>query len=78
MAKLVLVLEEQPLDRQPPTVVIQATTWWEALSAHVKLQECGLGVYPLVRVCCYWSLNTNIMVNPLNPVVCTSAAHTQI
>ena len=40
MAKLA-TLEEQHLERQPPTVVIQATTWWETVLAHVKLQECG-------------------------------------
>ena len=55
MAKL-LTLEEQGLGRQPPTVVILATTWWETAIAHVKLQACGLGVNPPVRVCklgCY-------------------------
>ena len=59
MAKL--VLEGQHLDRQSPTVVIQATTWWEALSAHVKPQECGLGVNLSVKVCCYRSLSTMCM-----------------
>ena len=44
MAKLVTPLE-QNLDRLPPTVVIQATTWWETALAYVKLQECGLGVH---------------------------------
>ena len=43
MAKLVTLLE-QNLDRLPPTVVIQATTWWETALVHVKLQECGQGV----------------------------------
>ena len=42
MAKLVTLLE-QHLDRQPPTVVIRVTTWREKV-AHVKLQECGLGM----------------------------------
>ena len=51
LAKLVPV--EQHLERQPPTVVTQATTWWETLLAHVKLQESGLGVHLLVNVCCY-------------------------
>ena len=46
MAKLVTLLE-QHLDRQPPTVVTQATTWWETILAHVKLQESGLGVHLL-------------------------------
>ena len=46
MAKLVTLLE-QHLDGLLPTVVIQATIWWEAvvLLSHVKLQECGLGVH---------------------------------
>ena len=50
MAKLISLLE-QHLDRQPPTVVTQATTWWETALAHVKLQECGLGVHLPVKVC---------------------------
>ena len=49
MAKSVTVVE-QHLDTQPTTVVIQATTWWEAVLAHVKLQECGLGVHLPVNV----------------------------
>ena len=52
MAKLVTLLE-QHLDRQPPTVVTQATTWWETVLAHVKLQESGLGVHLPVNVCLY-------------------------
>ena len=44
---------EQHLDRQPPTVVTQATDWWETVLALVKLQECGLGVHLPVKVCCY-------------------------
>ena len=44
MAKLVTPVE-QHLNRQLPTVVIQATTWWETVLAHVKLQEHGLGVH---------------------------------
>ena len=51
MAKL--VLEGQHSDRQSPTVVMRATTWWEALRAHVKLQECGLAAHLPVKVCCY-------------------------
>ena len=50
MAKL-LTLEEQYLDRQPLTVVLQGTTWWETALAHVKLQESGLGVNLSVKVC---------------------------
>ena len=50
MATLVPLLE-QHLDRQPPTVVIEATTWWETVFALVKLQESGLGVHLPVSVC---------------------------
>ena len=50
MARLISLLE-QHLDRQPPTVVTQATTWWETVLALVKLQESGLGVYLPVKVC---------------------------
>ena len=53
MAGLVTVLE-QHLDRQPHTVVIQATAWWEAVLVYAKLQESGLGVHLLVNVCCYY------------------------
>ena len=42
VAELVTLLE-QHMDRQLPTVVIQALIWWEAVLAHVKLQGCGLG-----------------------------------
>ena len=35
---------EQHLERQPPTVVILATIWWETVLAGVKLMERGLGV----------------------------------
>ena len=49
MAELVTLLE-QHMDRQPPTVVIHATTEWEAVLAHVNLQECGLGVHLSVKV----------------------------
>ena len=54
MAKLLTM--KQHLERQPPTVVSQTSTWWETVLAHVKLQESGLGVNPPVNVCCY--LNT--------------------
>ena len=43
MAKLITVLE-QHLDKQPPTDVTLATTWWETILAYVKLMECGLGM----------------------------------
>ena len=57
MAKLVTLLE-QPLDKQPPTVVMSATTWWETVLVHVMPQECGLGVNLPVKVCCNWRLST--------------------
>ena len=50
MAKLVTLLAQHS-DRQPPTVVTQATTWWETVLAHVKLQKSGLGVHLPVKVC---------------------------
>ena len=48
MAELV-ILEEQ-MDTELPTVVIQATTEWEAVLALVYLQERGLGVHLSVDV----------------------------
>ena len=58
MANLV-TLPEQHLDKQPPTVVIQATLWWEVVLAHVNLQECGLAVHLPVKVC-YYTLKVNL------------------
>ena len=52
MGELVTVIGQHS-DRQPTTVVMQATTWWEAVLAHVKLQECGLRVNLSVNVGCY-------------------------
>ena len=52
MARLVRLLE-QHLNRQPPTVVTQAITWWETVLSLVKLQEIGLGVNLPVEVCYY-------------------------
>ena len=52
MARLITLLEQQ-LDRMPPTVVTQATTWWDTALALVKLQEIGLGVCLPVKVCYY-------------------------
>ena len=49
MAKSVTVAGQHS-DIQPPTVVKQAITWWEAVLGHVKLQECGLGVHLPVNV----------------------------
>ena len=57
MAKL-LTLLEQHLNRQPPTVVTQATTWWETVLALVKLQEIGLGVHLPVKVALFLGLPT--------------------
>ena len=50
MAMLLTPLE-QHLERQPPTVVTQATTRWEIVLAHVKQMESGLGVRLPVEVC---------------------------
>ena len=52
MARLLSPLEQQ-LDRMPPIVVTQATTWWETVLALVKLQEIGLGMHLPVQVCYY-------------------------
>ena len=52
MAVLITLLEQHS-DRMPPTVVTQATTWWETVLALVKLQEIGLGVHLPVEVCYY-------------------------
>ena len=49
MGELVTVIGQHS-DRQPPTVVMQATTWWGTVCAHVKLQECGLRVNLSVNV----------------------------
>ena len=54
MAVLITLLEHHQ-DRQPPTVVTQATTWWETVLALVKLQEIGLGVNLPVEVCMFVS-----------------------
>ena len=47
---VLLTLLEQHLDKLPTTVAIQATIWWEVVIAHVKLQGCGLGMHPPVKV----------------------------
>ena len=62
MAKLVTLLEH-PSDRQPATVVIQATTWWETALVYVMTQECGLGVNLPVKVCCSWDLSLSEVKN---------------
>ena len=38
------------MEREPLTVVIQATAWWEAALGLVFLQNCGLEVYLTVKV----------------------------
>ena len=48
MAELVIL--EEHMDRELPTVVIQATTEWEAVVALVYLQEHGLGLHLSVDV----------------------------
>ena len=48
MAELVTL--EEHMDRQLPTVAIQATTEWEAVVALVYIQERGLGVHLPVHV----------------------------
>ena len=53
MARLITLLE-QHLDRQPPTVVTQATPWWETILALVKLLEIGLGGHLPVKV---WAIS---------------------
>ena len=53
-------LQEQRLDRQPPTVVIQAITWWETALALVKQQEFGLGVHLPVKVYVFMMLDTTV------------------
>ena len=56
------------MDGEPPTVVIQATTWLEVVLALVKLQEDGLGVHLPVNVCCYSTLSMKGMrsIPPFN------------
>ena len=49
MVVLVTVVEQHS-DRQPHTVVTQATSWWEAVLEHVKLLEDGLEVHLPVHV----------------------------
>ena len=49
MARLISLLEQHS-EKMPPTVVTQATTWWEIVLALVKLQEIGLGVNLPVKV----------------------------
>ena len=66
MAELVTVVG-QHLDRQPPTDVIQATTWLEAVVAHVKLQEGGLEVHLPVTVCLLFIILNKAYVHNFSP-----------
>ena len=59
MVELVIHME-QHTEIQPPTDVIQATTWMAAALEDVPLQEGGLGVNLPVEVCCYTSLSNYI------------------
>ena len=49
MARLVTLLE-QHLDRQQPTLVTEASIWWETVLAYAKLQS-GLEANLPVNVC---------------------------
>ena len=68
MAKLATLME-QHLDRQPPTVVTQATTWWETVLAHVKIQEIGLGVNLPVNVCCFSMSSEKILQDTSSQII---------
>ena len=48
---VLITLVEQHLDRQPSTVVTQATTRWETVLALVKQKEIGLEMHLPVKVC---------------------------
>ena len=61
-----LVTLEQRMDREPPTVVIQATGLWEAALALVKLQEGGLGVHLYVKVAMLLTSHAVIIVININ------------
>ena len=52
---------EQHSDKEPPTVVTQATTWWETVLTLVKVVEIGLGIYlPVVL----YEIMTHILLFP--------------
>ena len=82
MAKLITLMEQHS-DRQLPTLVIQATTWWETPLAHVKLQECGLGGHLPVNVCydylyaCAKCLGLYISIREIHFCTCTFAQKKQ-
>ena len=56
-----LVTLEQHMERQPPTVVIQAMTWRELVLTLVNLQECGLAVHLPVQVATLLNHAANII-----------------
>ena len=56
MAELVTLLE-QHMEREPPTVAIQGTIWWEVVLALVNLQEAGLGVHLPVKVATLYNIH---------------------
>ena len=70
MARLITLLE-QDLDRMPPTVVTQATTWWETVLALVKQKKIGLGGHLPVKVC-YYTLCT---CGPFMTLLCLMSVH---
>ena len=61
MAVLITLLEQHS-DRQPPTVVTQATTWWETVIALVLWKEIGLGVHLPVKALRLLILSHPVMV----------------
>ena len=60
MAELV-TLVEQHMERQLPTVAVQAMIWWELVFALVNLQECGLAVHLPVEVATLLNHAANIV-----------------
>ena len=65
------------MEREPPTVAIQATTELEAVLALVSLQEGGLGVHLHVDVCCYYftcmCMSIHLCGLERDPFLCISA-----
>ena len=49
MAEFITLLEQHSV-KELPTVVTQATGWWEVVLALVKLQDGGLGEHLPVKV----------------------------
>ena len=64
MAELA-TLEEQRLDKQLPTVVIQATTWWEVPVASVNFIKNGLSVNQPVNVCYLCPTSVHVHSRPI-------------